>query len=145
MAIRFCVNATKPARMRKEVTFRRLHHICLQECKRDIVTLHDEINSAASVGNIWLPHITMGYVVVDNHVSLRTMTVTLRPDCPWYTDELPEEKQRRQRAELKWLQIRLDVCRQAYRAQRLGGHFTVPSGMTMSTAVRIIRTFRWLV
>ena len=50
MAIMFCVNAAKPARMRKEVVFRRLHHICLQEFKRDIVSLHDEINCAASVG-----------------------------------------------------------------------------------------------
>ena len=48
MAIMFCVNATKPARG----IFWRLHHVCLQEFNRDIVSLHDEINSAASVGDM---------------------------------------------------------------------------------------------
>ena len=48
MAITFCVNATKHARMYKEVVFRRLDHVCLQEDKSDI----DKINSAACVGDM---------------------------------------------------------------------------------------------
>ena len=117
MAIMFCVNAAKPARMRKEVVFRRLHHICLQEFKRDIVSLHDEINCAASVGDMVAAYNDGLRRLVDNHAPQRTMTITLRPDCPWYTDELRDEKQRRRRAEHKWLQTRLEVHRQAYRAQ----------------------------
>ena len=82
MAIMFRVNATKPAQMRKEVVFRRLHHICLQEFKRDIAFLHDEINSAAPVGDIVAAYNDGLRCVVDNHAPQRTVTVTLRPDCP---------------------------------------------------------------
>jgi len=45
------------------------------------------------------------------------MIVTLRPDCPWYTDELRVEKQHRRRVERKLMQTRLEIHRQAYRAQ----------------------------
>ena len=36
MAIKFCVNARKPIRVRKEIVFRRLRHIRLPDFKRDI-------------------------------------------------------------------------------------------------------------
>jgi len=94
----FFVKATKPARMRKYVDFRRLHHICLQEFKRDIDSLHDEINCAASVGDIVAAYNDGLRRLVDNHAPQRTMTITLRPDCPWYTVELRDERQRRRRA-----------------------------------------------
>ena len=118
MAIMFCVNATKPVRMRKEVySFSAFASYLFQEFKRDIVSLHDEINCAASVGDMVAAYNDGLRRLVDNHAPQRTMTVTLRPDCPWYTVELRDEKQRRRRAERKWLQTRLDVHRQAYRAQ----------------------------
>ena len=68
--------------LRKEVVFRRLHHICLQEFKRDIVSLHDEINCAASVGDMVAAYNDVLRRLVDNHAPQRTMTITLRPDCP---------------------------------------------------------------
>ena len=48
----------------KEVVFRRLHHICLQEFKRDIVSLHDEIKTVLRLLVTWLPHTMMGYVAL---------------------------------------------------------------------------------
>ena len=44
-------------------------------------------------------------------------TVTLRPNSPWYTDELRREKHNRRRAERTWLRTGLVIHRQVYRAQ----------------------------
>ena len=54
---------------------------------------------------------------VDHHAPLVVKTVTLRPNSPWYTDELRREKHCRRRAERTWLRTGLVVHRQVYRAQ----------------------------
>ena len=52
MAIEFCVNARTPARVRKEIVFRRLRHIRLPDFKRDITSLLEDMNSDAPVSDI---------------------------------------------------------------------------------------------
>ena len=55
--------------------------------------------------------------IVDHHAPSRETIVTMRPDSPWYTDELHREKHDRRRAERTWLRNGLVVHRQAYRKQ----------------------------
>ena len=112
MAIKFCVNARNLARVRKEIIFRRLRHIRLPYFKRDITSLLEDSDIVA-INNTGLRRIA------DNEAPLRKTTITLRPDCPWYTDELRDENQRRRRAERTWLLTHLEVHRQAYRTQRV--------------------------
>ena len=55
--------------------------------------------------------------IVDHNAPLFVKTVTLRPNSPWYTDELPRDNHYRQRAERTRLRTGLMVLRQVYRAQ----------------------------
>ena len=75
MAIKFCVNARKLARVRKEIIFRRLRHIRLPDFKRDINSLLEDSDIVAT-NNTGLGRI------VENQAPLRKTTITLRPDCP---------------------------------------------------------------
>ena len=64
----------------------------IQEFKRDIFSLHNEIKYAAYVGDVVAAYNDGLRRLVDNHAPQRTMTITLRLDCPWYTVELRDEK-----------------------------------------------------
>ena len=55
--------------------------------------------------------------IVDHNTPLIVITVTLRPNSPWYPDELRREKYNRRRARGTWLRTGLIVHRQTYRAQ----------------------------
>ena len=55
--------------------------------------------------------------LVDEHALLRTKTISLRPNSPWYTEELHEAKHLRRKLERKWQQTRLTVDHQIYRQQ----------------------------
>ena len=39
--------------------------------------------------------------VLDKHALLKTRTITLRPSSPWFTDDLPKEKQLKRSLERK--------------------------------------------
>ena len=88
MAIKFCVNCRKPARVRKEIVFRRLRHIRLPYVKRDTTSLLGNMNSGAPVSDILATYNTGLRRIVDKQAPLRKTTITLRPDCLWYTDKL---------------------------------------------------------
>jgi len=53
--------------------------------------------------------------LVDKHAPLRTKSITLRPTCPWYTDELHEAKHIKRNLERKWLKSRLTIDHEIYR------------------------------
>ena len=113
MAIKFCVNARKPARVRKEIVFRRLCRIRLP----DITSLLEDMNRDAPVSDIVATYNTGLLRIVEKQAPLRKTTIALRPDCLWYTDKLLDEKQWRRRAERTWQQTRLEIHRQVYCTQ----------------------------
>ena len=86
MAIKFCVNARKPAQVRKEIVFRRLRHIRLPDFKRDITSLLQDMKSDSPVSDIVATYNNGLRLIVDKQAPLRKTTTTLLPDCPWYTD-----------------------------------------------------------
>ena len=44
--------------------------------------------------------------LLDRHAPLKTKTVTVRPQVPWYSEEIREAKRARRRAERKWRKTR---------------------------------------
>ena len=88
LAIRFDVNARKPSGVRRTKT--------------------DQLGQ-------WSKRTTRR--IVEHHAPLVVKTVTLRPNSPWYTDELRCEKHNRRRVERTWLRTGLVIPRQVFRAQ----------------------------
>ena len=114
LAVRFAVHSRKPARLRKVVTFRRLRQICVSDFAQDIASSMD-LSSDGSVTELVLHYNSDLRSIVDHHAPLQKSTVTLRPNSPWFTDTLRQEKRNRRQLERTWLRTRLEVHRQAYR------------------------------
>ena len=113
LAISFDVNARKLSGVRKTTTFRRLRQISVSDFMTYIASLSDLLVDGP-VGAMVEAYDTGLRRIVDHHV---VKTVTLRPNSPWYTDELRREKHNRRRAERTWLRTGLVIHRQVYRAQ----------------------------
>ena len=106
LAVSFDVNARKPSGVRKTTTFRRFRQISVPDFKTDIASLSDLLVDGP-VGEMVEAYDTGLRHIVDNHAPLVMKTVTLRPNSPWYTDELRREKHNRRRAERTWLRTGL--------------------------------------
>ena len=116
LSVRFAVHASKPARLRKVVTFRRLRQICVSDFAQDIASSMD-LSSDGSVTELVLHYNSDLRSIVDYHAPLQKATVTLRPNSPWFTDTLRQEKRNRRQLERTWLRTGLEVHRQAYRTK----------------------------
>ena len=102
LAVRFTVHASKPARLCKDVTFRRLRQICVSDFAQDIAPSMD-LSSDGSVTELVLHYNSDLRSIVDHHAPLQKATVTLRPNSPWFTDTLRQEKRNRRQLERTWL------------------------------------------
>ena len=109
---RFCVNANNPAGVRKATTIHRVRQLCMSDFVKDITSLSDFY-----IGLTVYAYATVLRHIADHNAPLVVITVTLRPNSPWYTDELRREKYNRRREKGTWLRTGLKVHRQAYRAQ----------------------------
>ena len=94
MVIMFYVNGSKPARVRKEITFRRLRRICVSGFGQDIVSSLD-LNFDETAEVMTEAYDTCLLRIVDHHAPLRETIVAVQSDSPWYTDEPTGEYDRR--------------------------------------------------
>ncbi|KAL3882990.1 hypothetical protein ACJMK2_029291 [Sinanodonta woodiana] len=56
-------------------------------------------------------------MLLEKHAPLRTKSIILTNDCPWYTDELYEAKHKKRKLELNWRKSKLCIDHQLYREQ----------------------------
>ena len=54
---------------------------------------------------------------MDKHAPLKTVTVTIRPTAPWFSDEIREARRRRRRAERRMLKSGLQIDKMLYRQE----------------------------
>lgn len=59
---------------------------------------------------------TMG-TLMEKHAPLKKKRVSLRPQAPWYSDDIREAKQLRHQLERQWRRTRLHIHREILRAQ----------------------------
>ena len=107
----------KKAFERKEVNYRKMKSIDLQEFRDDISdsplisTVYEaghDLESLLTLFNTTL----IG--LLDKHTPLKTRTITIRPSAPWYTEDIREEKQKRRALERRWRKTGLTVDRERF-------------------------------
>ena len=54
---------------------------------------------------------------MDKHAPLKSITVTIRPNAPWFSDEIREARRRRRRAERRMLKSGLQFDKILYRQE----------------------------
>ena len=116
-AVNFTTGIAKPVAIQKAVSFRKLRAIDVEHFKRDIAASHVLHNFHGSPDELLSCYNDIMRTLVDKHAPLRTKTIHLRPNSPWYTEELHEAKHLRRKLERKWRQTKLNVDHQIYRQQ----------------------------
>ena len=107
----------KKAFEHKEVNYRKLKSIDLQELRDDIsdsplVSTVDE-----AVHDLEFPlalYNTTLIGLLDKHAPLKMRTIMIRPSAPWYTEDIREEKQKRRALERRWQMTGLTVDRERF-------------------------------
>jgi hypothetical protein len=119
LAVTFDVKASKAAPVRKSVSYRKLRSI-------DIDSFRDDIRKTEFFNTECIPSDIDGFIVeysdsltsiLDKHAPMINKTITLRPSCPWYTEQLHEAKHQKRKLERKWRESKLTIDHQIYRTQ----------------------------
>ncbi|CAB4021807.1 Hypothetical predicted protein, partial [Paramuricea clavata] len=101
-SILFSINISKPRLSRKKVTFRKTKAINTTTFVADLSATKlcqhppSELDKLVDCYNTTLTDL------LDHHAPLKTKTVTVRPQVPWYSEEVRVAKRERRRAERKW-------------------------------------------
>ena len=56
--------------------------------------------------------------VLDKHVPVKSWTIVMRPQVPWYTDEIRQAKRERRKAERRWRLSKLDFDLAVFKVKR---------------------------
>jgi hypothetical protein len=106
---------SKPPLPTKEVTARKIREINTVELSRDIEESPlCNLNAFDSVAELVVSYNDVLAKLLDKHAPLKTRTVTLHPQSPWYNAEIAEAKRNRRKAERRWRKSKLSVHRQLY-------------------------------
>ncbi|KAL3882100.1 hypothetical protein ACJMK2_028471 [Sinanodonta woodiana] len=121
LAVNFKAKFSKPAPVRKTIPFRKLSTINIQSFKSDTEAsdlLNDQLLATCTDVDILVDAYTSElYMLLERHAPLRTKSIILRNDCPWYTDELYEAKHKKRKLERNWRKSKLCIDHQLYREQ----------------------------
>ena len=115
-AIMGALEFVRPGPSRKTVVFRKLRKIDIEQFKKDITSsLVPDGNKGTSALVDQFNRVLQE--LLEKHAPLKTKTITLRPQVPWFTDEMREEKRKKRRLERKMKKSGLEVDKQLFKEQ----------------------------
>ena len=113
-SVHFDLSLAKPPLPTKEISYRKIKSIDMDEFKLDIVNSGlpdlegDDVDALVETYNSTLTGI------LDKHAPVKTRKVTIHPHAPWLTDSIKEIKRDKRKAERKWRQTGLTIHREIY-------------------------------
>ena len=109
----------KPPPTRKSVTYRELKAINTDDFKHDIRSCSElePADDQESLDDLIARYNNGLTTLIDKHAPTKTRNITLRPNTPYYTDEIREAKHLRRKLERKWKKSQLSIDHQCYRKQ----------------------------
>jgi exonuclease III len=113
-AITFDVSTQKPSAVQKHVSYRKFRDINVDAFKEDVKSTIINIKEE-SVDNLLEAFNTGLKDLINVHAPLCHRAITLRPNAPWYSDELRMAKRQKRKLERQWHKSKLEVHRLIYR------------------------------
>ncbi|XP_072041364.1 uncharacterized protein [Amphiura filiformis] len=113
-AINCHFNLRPPHALRNTFRYRKTREIYISDFKRDIESSSLYTDPAADLDDLVNQYETVLRDLLDRHAPLVERTVIVRPNSPWYTDELRIAKRRKRQAERKFVKSGLEVDKQPY-------------------------------
>jgi exonuclease III len=97
MAIHMKLDIGKPKSTRKKITFRKLRAISVPDFIKDIDSPPSLKCTSGSVDDLISAYDSSIRRLIDKHAPLQVKTITLRPNAPWYTENIREAKHKRRK------------------------------------------------
>ena len=98
----FSINTSKPQLSRKEVSLRKTKAIDTTAFMEDLSASRLCWDPPFQPDELVDCYNTTFAELLDRYAPLKTKTVTVRPQVPWYSDEIREAKREHRRAERRW-------------------------------------------
>ena len=98
----FSINTSKPQLSRKEVSFRKTKAFDTTAFMKDLSASRLCQDPPSQPDELVDCYKTTLAELLDRYAPLKIKTVTVRPQVPWYSDEIPEAKRECRRAERRW-------------------------------------------
>jgi hypothetical protein len=111
-AICAMIDASKPRPIKTKVSFRRTKQLDLDSFMVDIK--QSELHTVKDEKLVSAYHKVL-LDLMDKHAPLVEKVITLRPNAPWFNEELAELKRQRRRLEEKWRNTSLTIDHEIYR------------------------------
>ena len=116
-AVHFKLALEKPHFQRKTIEYRKYKAINVDDFRKDI-----ESSSLIDTSNTSLSCLVNSYdkvlrELLDKHAPQKKITVTQRPNAPYYTDEIRAEKRKKRKLERQWKRTKLTVHKEMFTTQ----------------------------
>eukprot|EP00057_Strongylocentrotus_purpuratus_P013151 XP_011667625.1 PREDICTED: RNA-directed DNA polymerase from mobile element jockey-like [Strongylocentrotus purpuratus] len=111
------VNIARPKNPKKEVSFRKYRSIDKDSLRNSIDTMFHSLPDLSCPSASAEHYNSSLRTLIDEHAPIQVKTVSIRPDAPWFTDDIQEAKRRRRRAERRSIKSGLFVDRELYRRE----------------------------
>jgi exonuclease III len=117
-----CINATlnlkRPPLPKKTVSFRQYKKIDKQDFQSDLEKADLITTPADTLDELIHQYNKSLTELIDKYAPLKSKTVTVRPNTPWYSEKVKQLKATRKKCEKRWRESKLTVHREAYKAAR---------------------------
>ena len=119
-AITCLLSMQKPQPQLVSIKTRRLKSFNIDAFRGDLAAKLSDRETAALDANTCVQNyeLIVGSLF-DQHAPEQTRTVRIRPNSPWFTEEIRLARHKRRQLERKWRQSRTEINRQIYQEQRL--------------------------
>ena len=114
--ISFSLPIGRPAAVQQMQTYRKLKDIDIEALQADILQSSLYTSPADSVNDLVLQYNSVLEDIMDSHAPKKTRKITVRPNTPWYTDDIRKAKQNRRKAERRWRASKLTVHHEIFKA-----------------------------
>ena len=107
------IDLPRPAPTRKCVIYRKLRSIDMETFSNDITSSFVNI-TGSDLDSLYGCHNETLSCLLDKHAPLQSRKIILRPNAPWYNDELRKLKCEKRRFERRYVNFNLTVHKQMY-------------------------------
>ena len=104
----------RPAAVKQRLRYRKIREIDIDKFSKDIKSSELYMKPGATATELVNQYNSVLSKLLDTHAPVVQRSVSIRPNCPWYSDDLRGAKRNKRRLERKFRKSKLEIDRQIY-------------------------------
>ncbi|XP_072017007.1 uncharacterized protein [Amphiura filiformis] len=113
-AVKCDIDISRPRSVKQVVKFRELRKIDILKFQNDIRNSPLSTDPADDLSSLVLNYEKTLGDLLNKHAPLKSKSMVLRPNAPWYDENLRSAKQEKRRHERRWLKTKLECDREVF-------------------------------